>query len=154
MNKMRPITEGDIIAGLDAAALARNAKPIDLAPYWSLPPERVLDDGRDWLRVASCGQTEPSMARIMRAVALRTGVSTLEIKSPRRFKKIVRARMLYIWITHKLTSRSLTQIGRFTGGRDHSTVIHAIRSVDAGRKHFEPELSELLAAFTRKECAR
>lgn len=152
MTYMRPITEAEIATGLDAL-LGESKQPLIVIPTPKLDaPERVVDDGRDWLRVASCGQQEPSMASILRAVSLVTKVSTLEMKSPRRSKNIARARQIYFYLARKLTSRSFPQIARYVG-RDHSTVIHAIKQVETYQQHFEPELSQLLAAFNGEQGA-
>ena len=39
-----------------------------------------------------------------------------------------------MYLSKKLTPRSLPEIGRIFGGRDHSTVIHAVRTIEALRK--------------------
>lgn len=59
-----------------------------------------------------------------------------EIISPRRYKNLVAERQVLMWLTKKHTGLSLPQIGRLFGGRDHSTVLHAVRKTEANRdKH-------------------
>ena len=72
--------------------------------------------------------TKPSMALITKVVARKFGLKIVEIKSSSRRKKVVRARALAMYFCRTATEESLQSIGDFFGGRDHSTVIHAIRS--------------------------
>ena len=58
------------------------------------------------------------------------GINKHGICSPRRPKVLVDARQEAMWLCRKFTSRSLPDIGRSFGGRDHTTVIHAIRKID------------------------
>jgi len=57
-------------------------------------------------------------------------ISMIEIKSSRRFKRLIPPRHLAMWLCKKLTSASLPVIARNFGNRDHSTVIAAIKNVD------------------------
>ncbi|MEN6302287.1 MAG: helix-turn-helix domain-containing protein [Armatimonadia bacterium] len=77
------------------------------------------------------------------------GVSITDLRSERRHAKSVRARQIYFFVARKLTPRSLPAIGREAGDRDHSTVLHGVRKVEAKRAHFEPELSQILAHFPK-----
>lgn len=96
---------------------------------------------------------EPTLAALLAAVAHRTRVNTREIISPRRQPSLVRARTIYYWLAKHLTSKSLPQIGRSCGGRDHATVSHGIRRVDGNRDAYEPELSLIMeAALKAEEC--
>jgi chromosomal replication initiator protein len=77
---------------------------------------------------------EPSVGAIQEAVSDTLGVSREELLSTRRTPRVARARHLAMYITRELTSLSLAQIAR-EFNRDHSTVLHAIRSVS---KQLEP----------------
>jgi chromosomal replication initiator protein len=70
----------------------------------------------------------PSVATIQEAVISVLGVTRDELLSPRRTPRVVRARQLAMYLTRELTSLSLAQIAR-EFDRDHSTVLHSIRSV-------------------------
>ena len=76
----------------------------------------------------------PSMAAIQEAVASVLGVPRTELVSARRTPRIVRARQLAMYLAREMTSLSLAQIAR-EFDRDHTTVLHAIRSVS---KRLEP----------------
>lgn len=57
------------------------------------------------------------------------GVSVNDIKSSRRTAKVVRPRMIAIYLAKELTGRSLPEIGRRLGGRDHTTILHSVRKI-------------------------
>ena len=54
-----------------------------------------------------------------------------------------------MWLAKQLTTRSLPDIGRRFGGRDHTTVLHAVRRIDALRP-VDPQLAQDLEALMRK----
>ena len=56
---------------------------------------------------------------------------------------------LIIWIAKQLTTRSLPDIGRRVGGRDHTTVLHAVRRIEA-LKAEDPNLARDLDVLLRK----
>lgn len=67
---------------------------------------------------------------IMRIIGRHYNVAKADLLSPRRARSIVRPRQVGMYLAKKLTSRSLPEIGRRFGGRDHSTVLHAVRKVE------------------------
>lgn len=72
----------------------------------------------------------PSVNNIAKAVARKFGLRLADLKSSSRQKKVVRARSLAMYLSRDLTALSLKMIGDFFGGRDHSTVIHAIQTTE------------------------
>lgn len=67
---------------------------------------------------------------IQRAVlAFYPKVTMADLKSPRRQDAVVRPRQIAMYLSKVLTSKSLPDIGRRFGGRDHTTVIHAVRKI-------------------------
>lgn len=66
---------------------------------------------------------------IQKAVANHFGVTAADICSKRRTQSVVRPRHVAMYLSKTLTTRSLPDIGRRFGGRDHSTVIHAVNKV-------------------------
>ncbi len=76
---------------------------------------------------------EPKTVRIediQRIVASHFNVSRADLVSSRRARAIVRPRQIAMYLAKKLTPRSLPEIGRRFGNRDHTTVLHAIRKVE------------------------
>ncbi len=72
-----------------------------------------------------------SIKAITSAVARHLGVKSSEMRSGSRRQNIVRARSLAMWLSRQLTDSSLSHIGDAFGGRDHSTVLHAIRKMES-----------------------
>lgn len=82
---------------------------------------------RDWIFVTPGRSTSDIIAD----VADQAGLTVADLCGPRRFKDIVRARHAAMYRLNKERSLSLSRIGQLFGGRDHSTVINAIRNVEA-----------------------
>jgi chromosomal replication initiator protein len=74
---------------------------------------------------------EVSMSAITRCVARYYRLKTAELRSGSRKKQIVRARSLAMHLARRFTSKSMHQIGEYFGGRDHTTVLHAIRKTES-----------------------
>lgn len=68
---------------------------------------------------------------IQKLVANHYNVSRADILSSRRTATVVRPRQIAMYLSKVLTLRSLPEIGRRFGGRDHTTVLHAVRKIDA-----------------------
>ncbi|MGH6671087.1 MAG: chromosomal replication initiator protein DnaA [Xanthobacteraceae bacterium] len=84
---------------------------------------------RDLIRPA-----EPRRVRIediQRVVARQYNVSRADLLSSRRTANVVRPRQVAMYLAKVLTLRSLPEIGRRFGGRDHTTVLHAVRKIEA-----------------------
>jgi hypothetical protein len=78
---------------------------------------------------------EAHLARTLRdRIVARYGVSVTELASARRSRDVVRARHHLMWLLRQETHWSLPHIGRFLGGRDHTTVMHGIRRHEARLK--------------------
>jgi chromosomal replication initiator protein len=67
---------------------------------------------------------------ILKVVGRHYNVAKADLLSPRRSRTVVVPRQVGMYLAKKLTSRSLPEIGRRFGGRDHSTVLHAVRKID------------------------
>ncbi len=67
---------------------------------------------------------------IQRIVARQYSVSRSDLLSSRRTANVVRPRQVAMYLAKTLTLRSLPEIGRRFGGRDHTTVLHAVRKIE------------------------
>jgi chromosomal replication initiator protein len=67
---------------------------------------------------------------IQKQVAQHFNIKLVEMHSARRCRTIARPRQIAMFLAKKLTTRSLPEIGRKFGGKDHTTVMHAIRKVE------------------------
>ena len=56
-------------------------------------------------------------------------IRIVDLKSVRRTREIVRPRQEAMWLSKLFTTQSLPEIGRRFGGRDHTTVLHAVRTI-------------------------
>jgi chromosomal replication initiator protein len=83
---------------------------------------------------------------IQKLVASRYNVSRSDILSERRTAAVVRPRQIAMYLSKVLTLRSLPEIGRRFGGRDHTTVLHAVRKIEKalGEDHALNDEVELL----------
>jgi chromosomal replication initiator protein len=68
---------------------------------------------------------------IQRIVARHYNVSRSDLLSARRTANVVRPRQIAMYLAKTLTLRSLPEIGRRFGGRDHTTVLHAVRKIES-----------------------
>ena len=68
--------------------------------------------------------------RIQRAVCEVFSLTPTDMVSKRRARVIARPRQVAMYLCKKLTKRSLPDIGRRFGGRDHTTVMHAVKRID------------------------
>ncbi|SHO62342.1 chromosomal replication initiator protein DnaA [Pseudoxanthobacter soli DSM 19599] len=67
---------------------------------------------------------------IQRVVSRHYNVSKADLISARRTQAIVRPRQIAMYLAKTMTPRSLPEIGRQFGGRDHTTVLHAVRKIE------------------------
>jgi len=71
---------------------------------------------------------------IQKRVAEHFNIRTSDMHSARRARSVARPRQVAMYLAKQLTTRSLPEIGRKFGGRDHTTVMHAVRKVDELRE--------------------
>ena len=73
---------------------------------------------------------ELSLEDVVKKVSETTNVSLKLIVGPSRRRELVKTRHLAMYLCRELTNNTLTSIGLFFGGRDHTTVIHACGKVE------------------------
>ncbi|MGE4527124.1 MAG: chromosomal replication initiator protein DnaA [Rhodospirillaceae bacterium] len=67
---------------------------------------------------------------IQKEVAQHFNIKIADMSSPRRARAVARPRQIAMYLAKQLTARSLPEIGRKFGGRDHTTVMHAVKKVE------------------------
>ena len=82
-----------------------------------------------------------TIEEIQRRVAQHYNIKAAELSSSRRAQAVVRPRHVAMYLAKQLTSRSLPEIGRKFGKRDHTTVMYAIRRIEELRPK-DPALDE------------
>jgi hypothetical protein len=71
-----------------------------------------------------------TIEEIQKKVAEHFQVRVADMHSARRARAVTRPRQVAMYLSKQLTSRSLPEIGRKFGGRDHTTVMHAVKKVE------------------------
>jgi chromosomal replication initiator protein len=82
---------------------------------------------RDLLRA---NERRVTIDEIQRRVAEHFNIKLVEMTSSRRARVVARPRQVAMYLAKQLTQRSLPEIGRKFGGRDHTTVMHAVRKIE------------------------
>jgi len=75
-----------------------------------------------------------TIEEIQKKVAAHFNIRTSDMHSARRARSVARPRQVAMYLAKQLTSRSLPEIGRKFGGRDHTTVMHAVKKVEELRE--------------------
>ena len=73
---------------------------------------------------------QPSMEEIIDLVTDHYGVKLSDLQSKKRTNAVAFPRQVAMYLARKITRHSLAEIGGFFGGRDHSTVLHAVDKID------------------------
>jgi chromosomal replication initiator protein len=89
-----------------------------------------------------------TIEEIQKRVAEHDGMRLADMQSARRARAVARPRQVAMYLAKQLTPRSLPEIGRKFGGRDHTTVIYAIRKIEELRTG-DPSLSEDIETLRR-----
>jgi chromosomal replication initiator protein len=90
-----------------------------------------LDMVQDLLKdLLKSSQKKVNIEEIQKKVSQHFNVKVSDMSSARRSRTVARPRQIAMYLSKNLTSRSLPEIGRRFGNRDHTTVIHAVRKVE------------------------
>ncbi|MGP9803493.1 chromosomal replication initiator protein DnaA [Paracoccus sp. NSM] len=71
-----------------------------------------------------------SIDDIQRKVAEHYNIRLADLIGPKRARNVARPRQIAMYLSKQMTSRSLPEIGRRFGGRDHTTIMHGVRKVE------------------------
>ena len=100
-------------------------------------------------RPASAKPQAPTLERIIEAVTDFYGVRLADLQSKRRHRSVTLPRQVCMQLARKLTRNSLEEIGGYFGGRDHTTVMHAVKAVEQKRSE-DPEFARVLDSFEKR----
>lgn len=104
----------------------------------------TVDLARDALKdLLSVQKTQVSVENIQKTVADFYKIRVADMYSARRPTNIARPRQIAMYFAKELTQKSLPEIGELFGGRDHTTVLHAVRKI-AELRSKQPELNHEL----------
>ncbi len=128
----------DIVLEYVAQSVTSNGRDLEgalnrLVAQWQFTRQPVTIASAEITLRDLVGQREPRRVKIediQRVVARHYNVSKADLLSSRRTRTIVRPRQIAMYLAKVLTPRSLPEIGRRFGGRDHTTVLHAVRKIE------------------------
>ncbi|MBL8676893.1 MAG: chromosomal replication initiator protein DnaA [Alphaproteobacteria bacterium] len=93
--------------------------------------EITLDTTHEVLRdLLRANDRRVTIDEIQKKVAEYYSIRISDMHSPRRARTVARPRQMAMYLTKILTTRSLPEIGRKFGGRDHTTVLHAVKKIE------------------------
>ena len=95
------------------------------------------------------GEKRITVDDIQKATAEHYRLKQSDLLSERRTRALARPRQAAMWLAKQLTTRSLPDIGRRFGGRDHTTVLHAVRRIDQ-LKSEDPVIARDVDVLLRK----
>jgi chromosomal replication initiator protein len=129
----------DGVAMFMARHVTRNVRELEgalrrllaLSAMFGRAPDQEMAEQTLGVLSAHLHRVDPQ--QIIKAVGADYGVSPADMKGPRRHRNITVPRQLAMYLVRELTDESLPQIGAHFGGRDHSTVINALKRVEALR---------------------
>jgi len=109
-----------------------------------------LDEAQTILRPhLSCNERKVTVDQIQKAVSEHYGLKQADLISERRARAVARPRQVAMWLAKQITTRSLPDIGRRFGGRDHTTVLHGVRRIES-LKAEDPAIARDLDVLLRK----
>ena len=95
-----------------------------------------LEIAKEALRdILGATNRQVSLEQIQKTVADFYKIKTNDLFSKKRSRAIARPRQIAMWLAREITGHSLPEIGEFFGGRDHTTVIHACRTISTLRNN-------------------
>ena len=110
----------------------------------------TLDEAQAILRPhLSVNERKVTVDMIQKVVSEHYGLKQADLTSERRARAVARPRQVAMWIAKQITTRSLPDIGRRFGGRDHTTVLHAVRRIEA-LKAEDPGIARDVDVLLRK----
>ena len=94
----------------------------------ALPAVLPAPSKPDWFAISDL--PEPKISEIRKAVCLHFDISRVNLDSQRRTREVVYPRHVAMYVARELTTKSLPEIGRQFGGRNHTTVLHGANKIE------------------------
>ena len=137
LTRFAPLSVPDDVIDFLARTITRNVRELvgglnKLIAYAQLTGQEVsLQLAEEQLTdILSANRRRITIDEIQRTVCQFYRIDRSEMSSKRRARAVVRPRQVAMYLAKVLTPRSYPEIGRKFGGRDHSTVIHAVRLIE------------------------
>ena len=148
--RLRGLALADDVVCYVAAKVENNTRELEGA-ITKIQGMSMLQEGRIDIELAKAALGESGLAEkkritiqhILDAVTKYYNVRLSDLQSKKRHKSIAFPRQVCMFLARKNTRFSLEEIGGYFGGRDHTTVLHAVRTVESDTKA-DPEIAEQL----------
>lgn len=143
---------GNVVPSARVRPVPPNGAPRPVSVPASQPYS--VPEGRDWLTIATANSTPVRTKDAIGVVARAYDVTAAAIVGQRRSPDVYIPRAIVCWILRNHSLLSLPQIGVRIGGRDHSSIWHAVRKVDELRRRdvsFADRIDELAALAGARE---
>lgn len=131
------VTLADDVAFLIAKNLRSNVRELEgalnrIIAYAGFHGKAItIDVAKEGLKdILSATNRHLTIEHIQKTVADFYRIKVADMYSQRRTRSVVRPRQVAMWLAREITDRSLPEIGDAFGGRDHTTVIHACRTIN------------------------
>ncbi len=149
------VTIGDGIFEFLAHRISNNVRVLEgalqrLFAFSSLIGQEItMDMVQDCLSdILRSSERRVTVEEIQRKVADHFNIRLSDMLGPKRTRTIARPRQIAMYLSKEMTSRSLPEIGRRFGGRDHTTILHGVRKVEEIRA-VDSQLNEDLELLRR-----
>src|SRR5687768_7778244 len=141
-SRMRGLTLPDDVLCYIAAKVENNTRELEGA-VTKIQGMAMLQEGRIDLELAKSAlgengvpeQRRITIQQILDVVTKYYNVKMSDLQSKKRHKSIAFPRQVCMFLARRNTRYSLEEIGGYFGGRDHTTVLHAVRTIDADIKN-------------------
>jgi len=125
--------------------------PVSVPQLFGTLVQLLVESGRETIDLATARDavrnytvtTVPSIDKIAKTTAKQMGMKLAELKSKSRKSTTVRARNIAVYLARQLTHTGLKDIGKYFGGRDHTTISHSVATIESTIGH-DHELRSLV----------
>jgi chromosomal replication initiator protein len=126
-----------VVLDMLASRIASNVRELEgglnrLVAYASLNARPIDEDFAEEVLadMFRASRRRVTIDEIQKRVSDHFKIRQAEMVSARRARAVARPRQIAMYLAKQLTPRSLPEIGRRFGGRDHTTVIHAVKQIE------------------------
>ncbi len=122
-----------------------------LAAYSSLTQRELLESDFESMVSHAGGKTLPEVtsSQIINLTASHLDMSPAEILGSRRTREVVLARQIAMFLCRELLNSSYPELGKIFGGKDHSTIMYAVKKIK-GIQNLDQSMHKLLTELRNK----
>lgn len=150
---LAPVSSGQVIEIHEIVPADTSIEVVACNGQIVIVGEKEIVEARATFERLSTGTDRPRIEQIQRAVCERFKVARNDLLSSRRTANVVHPRQIAMYLAKTMTLKSLPEIGRRFGGRDHTTVLHAVRKMSRlvqTNTDVREQVSDLLVSICRE----